>query len=280
MIPKIYPNYATANVIGFEIPSGSQFHNLIFPVSFKKLTPRSYTSFIIVKENLAKTNVLTPSSGQAMASGIYQFTFPVMDGKSPYTLPISYSVNSPTEIWFIIDEVGGTPDFNYWNDCIGTFKEIQGEMALRITDQPVSVQAQPEATVSFQCDTEGGVISSLWEASYTGIGDWSSVSGSIGKAQISVTAPTIPYTDRYYRRVLTDLNGNVKYSNIAKVTVVPSQSKNTEPYHYNDLAKDGLVNLDDYDELFDENGNERIKEKVEYDVKENEREVTENERTE
>lgn len=270
MITKIYPNYATANVIGFEIPANTDYHNLIFPVSFKTLTPRGYASLNIVKENSAKTYVLTPETFTTMTASV-SFVCPVINGKSPYTLPIKYRVTSKTQLWFTIDEVGGVPDEDYWNNCIGTFKEIQGEMALRITDQPVSANAQPNATATFQCDTEGGLINSHWDISTNGT-QWSSVIGSGGKKQISVTAPSTVGTIRYYRRNLTDLNGNYMYSNVAKLTVIESQSKNSEPYPYNDFAKEGLVNLDVYDELFDENGNER--------VKEDEREVVEDERTE
>ena len=271
MIPKIYPNYATANVIGFEIPANTDYHILVFPVTFKKITSRSYISFNIIKENLAKTYVLTPDTFAAMSMTNYSLEIPVISGKSPYTLPIKYRTTTKAQWWFSIDEVGGTPDEDYWNNCIGTFKDIQGEMALRITDQPVSVLSQPSATATFQCDTEGGLITSQWESSNTDTGNWSTVIGSSGKNQISVTAPSTASV-RYYRRKLTDLNGTLKYSNVVSLTVVESQSKNSEPYPYNDLAKQGLVNLDVYDELFDENGDERIKG--------NEKEVIEDERIE
>ena len=88
MIQKIYPNYATANVIGFEIPAATDYHNLIFPVTFKKITPMGYYGINIVKENLAKTYVLTPNTFTPMSSSMTVLEAPVISGKSPYTLPI------------------------------------------------------------------------------------------------------------------------------------------------------------------------------------------------
>lgn len=48
-------------------------------------------------------------------SSQFPFNLPVIDGKSPLYVTVSYVSTNSVILYLFIDEIGGVPDENYWN---------------------------------------------------------------------------------------------------------------------------------------------------------------------
>lgn len=215
MSTKLYPTFISGNICQFTLPTGTVYTELVFPCSFKKLKLMQNNLQIYVWKKI--NGVDTKISTAPTFSINNDISFPVVNGKSPFTLNLVRNNSQTTQdVTFAIEQIGGVGDENYWNyglDRLGGMNN--STISVRITSQPSDASAREGETVSLSVTATGAVYGYMWQVL---IGDtWQNVTG--GTDATFETTMIEALSGKKYRCGVISMYGDIIYSNEATLTL-------------------------------------------------------------
>lgn len=239
-IAKVYPDFISGNVVTFTIPTGLTSAELIFPISFKRIS--------LLQANLATALWINNRNNYRYKSVQFStnksYTFPVINNKSPNTLRLHRNnTSSDTTVSWVVEEIGGIGDENYWDYGLDVLSgTINPNMRAVIQLQPIDTSARVGETASFSVIADGAISKYQWcvktEMGWLALNNTNSNTYSFTMSEAD--------DGNEYRCDVTSIYGEVVHSEPAKVTLdtTPAPENNTR-------------------ENVEENSNNKIKENIE-----------------
>lgn len=263
MSTKLYPNFASGNIVQFSLPTGTVYTELVFPTSIKKIKLLSNNLTTYVWRKIQGTD--TRCGVSVVITLNDPIEIPVVNGKSPNTLNIVRNNASETQsVTFMIEAVGGVIDPSYWNKIIGDIGDgIGSEYRIRITTQPSNVSVAVGETATFTVVADGAIKSYQWQKKEGEL--WLPVSSGGTTSTFTVTA-TEELNGKIYRCVVTNIDGKPVATNGANLTVTASQAKSENDDNDKEITVDTPLEKND-----DNNEEITVDEPLEKEVIEDER---------